>query len=143
MTTTTSPHQTAGVPIRTAPVAGRDGTDGRTDGDLSKDTLLRTLFTELAGKIKAGEYVSATRRNVSQGQIYIFRVQPAGALTPDERFRICLDWMKRNQITNRRAFFAGCPEASKNAALHHRCINALKRAGLIERVGREYVFKEE
>jgi hypothetical protein len=51
--------------------------------------------------------------------------------------------MKDNQITNRRAFFAGCPEAGTSGRMHTRCIAALKREGLIERIGREYVFKEE
>lgn len=143
MTITTTPGTQHTAPANgTAPVAGRDGTGRRDGANVSQDTSLRTLFTELAGKIKAGEYVSATRRNVSQGQIYVFRVQPAGALTPDERFRICLDWMRRNQITNRRAFFAGCPEAANNCQMHNRCIRALVRAGEIERAGREYVFKE-
>jgi len=70
-------------------------------------------------------------------------VQRAGVMTPDERFAMCLQWMKDHQITNRAAFFAGCSDAGTNCALHHRCIRALVREGLIERIGREYVFKEE
>lgn len=38
---------------------------------------------------------------------------------------------------------AGCAEAGTNCALHHRCIRALVREGVIERIGREYVFKEQ
>jgi hypothetical protein len=154
MTQMTHTHAREAIGRPPAPLPARDGlsetqtrrtdrTDGRTDGCLSKDNSLRDLFTELAGKIKASEYVSATRRNVSQGQIYVFRVGSAGALTPDERFRICLQWMKTHQVTNRRAFFEGCAEASNNCQMHHRCIKALKREGLIEKIGREYVFKDE
>lgn len=36
-----------------------------------------------------------------------------------------------------------CPDATESAALHHRCIRALVREGVIERIGREYVFKEQ
>lgn len=124
--------------------AGR--TDARTDTDAanaSKDTSLKTLLTELLGQIKAGEYVSGQKRQSVSGQVYIFRVQNAGALSLNERFKICLAWMKTHQVTNRAAFFAGCREASNNCQMHHRCINQLKREGLIEKIGREYVFKEE
>lgn len=152
-------QMTTQMATRIDPRARECRTDGRTDGrtdtpNRSQDTSnlsqrhvqddsLRTLLTELVETIKRGEPVSATRRDVSQGQIYIFRVQPAGALSPDERFRICLDWMRRNQITNRKAFFAGCPEAAKNCQMHNRCIRALVRAGEIERAGREYIFVED
>lgn len=33
-------------------------------------------------------------------------------------------------------------EAGKSGGMHTRCIKSLKREGLIERIGREYVFKE-
>lgn len=133
---------TASAVHRTPPVAGRGRTDGRTDGDLPKGESVRELLTELLGKIKAGECAYGQKRNLPYGQIYIFRVQSAGAPAPDERFRLCVQWMKDNQITNRRAFFAGCPEAGNSGGMHTRCIKALKREGLIERIGREYVFKE-
>lgn len=122
---------------------GTDRTDGRTKADLSQDTSLRTLLTELLEQIKRGESVTGQKRRSVTGQIYIFRVQQAGALSLEERYEVCLRWMKTHQITNRRAFFAGCAEAGNNANLHHRCIKALRREGLIEKIGREYVFKEE
>jgi hypothetical protein len=106
-------------------------------------TSLRDLVTELAERIRAGEYVLGQKRNLPNGQIFIFRVQSAGAPSPDERFKLCVQWMKDNGITNRRAFFAGCPEANNSGGMHTRCIKALKREGLIERVGREYIFKED
>jgi hypothetical protein len=124
--------------------AGR--TDARTDADAgnrSQDTSLKTLLTELLEAIKRNESVLGQKRETVLGQIYIFRVEQAGAPTMDERFKACLQWMKETQITNRRVFFEQCPAAGGNANLHHRCIKALKRENLIERIGREYVFKEE
>ena len=123
--------------------AGR--TDARTDTDaahLPQGESLRELLTELLGKIKNGEYAQGQKRNLPNGQIYIFRIQSAGAPSPDERFKRCVQWMKDHQITNRRAFFAGCAEAGNSGGMHTRCIKALKREGLIERIGREYVFKD-
>lgn len=140
--TNTHPTTTAPGTARTAPVAGRGRTDGRTDGHLSQDTSLRTLLTELLEQVKRGECVTGQKRKSVSGQIYIFRVESAGALSMDERFQFCLRWMKDTQITNRRAFFGQCPEAGNNANLHHRCIKALRREGLIERIGREYIFKD-
>lgn len=128
---------------RTTHGDGRGRSDGRTDGHLPQGESLRELLTELLGKIKAGEYAQGQKRNLPNGQIYIFRVQSAGAPSPDERFKLCLQWMKDNGITNRRAFFSGCPEAGTSGRMHTRCIAQLKREGLIERVGREYVFKDE
>ncbi len=125
------------------PVLAGDGQDGRTDGNLPQGTSLRDLLTELLGKIKAGEYAQGQKRNLPNGQIYIFRVQSAGAPSSDERFKLCLQWMKDNQITNRKAFFAGCPEAGTSGRMHTRCIKALRREGLIERAGREYIFVED
>lgn len=138
--TVTTTHPTIS---RTPPVIGRGRTDGRTDGNVSLDTSLKDLLTELLATIKRGECVSGQKRESVSGHIYTFRVQSAGAPAPDERFRLCVAWMKREQITNRKAFQKQCPDATESAALHHRCIRALKREGLIERVGREYVFKDE
>lgn len=132
------------MPASGQPVLTADGQDGRTDRtNVSLDTSLRDLLTELLAQIKAGECVSGQKRECVSGQIYTFRVQQAGALSSDERFRLCVAWMKREQITNRKAFQKQCPDATESAALHHRCVRALKREGLIERIGREYVFKEE
>lgn len=114
-----------------------------TKSNVSLDTSLRDLLTELLATIKRGECVSGQKRKSVSGHIYTFRVQPAGALSPDERFRLCVEWMRREQITNRKAFQKQCPDATESAALHHRCVRALKREGLIERIGREYVFKEK
>lgn len=140
--TNTHPHQRATLAAGTPPVVGRDGT-GRGDGaHLSQDTSLKTLVAELAGHIRAGEYVQGQKRNLSNGQIFIFRVTSPGAPAPDERLKLCVQWMKDHQITNRAAFFKGCPDATPSAALHSRCIKALKREGLIEKIGREYVFKD-
>lgn len=114
-----------------------------TKSNVSLDTSLRDLLTELLATIKAGASVSGQKRASVSGHIYTFRVQSAGALSPDERFRLCVEWMRREQITNRKAFQRDCPDATESAALHHRCIRALVREGLIERIGREYVFKEQ
>jgi len=110
--------------------------------NVSLDASLRDLLTELLETIKAGECVSGQKRECVSGHVYTFRVTAAGALSPDERFRLCVEWMRREQITNRKAFQSQCPDATESAALHHRCIRALVREGAIERVGREYVFKE-
>lgn len=137
------------APLPAMPVSGRsvltaDGQDGRTDSvNVSKTDAVKTHFAALRAAILSGATVTATHRKSSAGDTFIFRVQPAGALSPDDRFAACLKWMKTNQITNRAAFFAGCPEAGTNCALHHRCIKALVREGAIERIGREYVFKEQ
>lgn len=126
------------------PVLTEDGQDGRTDGrDVSKTDTVKTHFDALVSAIRSGAVIVATHRKSDAGDTFIFRVQPAGVMTPDERFAVCLKWMRDHQITNRAAFFAGCPEAGTNCALHHRCITQLKREGLIERIGREYVFKEQ
>jgi hypothetical protein len=140
---TTPPLSRVTQPVGTAHRVGRDGTERDGTAHLSQDTSLKTLVAELAAAIRAGECVSGQKRRSVSGQIYIFRVESAGALDMEERFKLCLRWMKETQVTNRRAFFAGCAEAGNNANLHHRCIKALKREGLIERIGREYVFKEE
>jgi hypothetical protein len=124
-------------------MARRDGTGRRDGAHLSQDTSLRDLITELLETIKRGERVQGQKRNLSVGQIYIFRVGSAGVISPDERFRRCVQWMKDNQITNRRAWLAGCPDAGGGARMHARCIKQLRREGLIERIGREYVFKDE
>lgn len=125
-------------------VLSQDGQDGRTDEqNVSLDTSLKTLIDELLETIQRGESVSGQKRESVSGHVYVFRVQPAGSLSPDERFRLCVEWMRREQVTNRKAFQSQCPDATESAALHHRCIKALKREGLIERIGREYVFKEQ
>jgi hypothetical protein len=140
--TNTHPHQRATLAAGTPPVVGRDGT-GRGDGaHLPKGASVRDLLTELLDQVRRGECAYGQKRNLPNGQIYIFRIQSAGAPSPEERFKLCVQWMKDNEITNRRAFFAGCPEAGNSGGMHTRCIKQLKREGLIERIGREYVFKE-
>ena len=114
-----------------------------TKTNLSQDKSVRAHIDALVSAIRSGAVITATCRESDTGDTFIFRVQRAGAMTPDERFAVCLKWMKEHQITNRAAFFAGCAEAGTNCALHHRCITQLKREGLIERIGREYVFKEQ
>lgn len=65
---------------------------------------------------------------------------PARKLSRNERKEAVIAWMVTHGITNRAAVFAGCPESNRSASLHHTAINTLRRAGLIERVWREYVF---
>lgn len=136
------------APLPAMPASGQsvlagDGQDGRTDSaNVSKTDSVKTHIDALRDAILTGASVSATHRKTDDGEMFVFRVQRAGVMTPDERFAMCLKWMRDNQITNRAAFFEGCPDAGTNCALHHRCITQLKREGLIERIGREYVFKD-
>lgn len=137
-----TPPLPARVPSKTT-VLTADGQDGRTDGqNVSKTHSVKTCIDALIAAIQSGASVSATYRKTDSGEAFIFSVQRAGAPSPDERFATCLTWMREHQTTNRKAFFAGCPDAGKNCALHHKCIRQLRREGAIERVGREYVFKD-
>lgn len=65
---------------------------------------------------------------------------PPRRLSRKERKEAVVAWMVASGITNRTAVFAGCPESNRSASLHHAAINILRRAGLVERVWREYVF---
>jgi hypothetical protein len=84
-------------------------------------------------------------RWVGKSQVYGHETKtghdaPARTLSRAERKEAVITWMVTHGVTNRAAVFAGCPESHGSASLHHSAINILRRAGLIERVWREYVF---
>lgn len=65
---------------------------------------------------------------------------PTRHLSRQERKSAVIAWMVTHGVTNRAAVFAGCPESNRSASLHHAALKVLRRAGLVERVWREYVF---
>lgn len=150
MTHTTRTH-TIGAPP--APLLAReslsdsqkprtDRTDGRTDTICPMDTSIKSLVAQLADHLRTGNVSNGQIRDVSNGQIYIFHVTRPDLPDRGTRLQRCVTWMREHQITNREAFFSNCPDATPSAALHSRCIKQLKREGLIEKIGREYVFKD-
>lgn len=97
----------------------------------------------------------AKASNVSYGQIradaggnvfLTFRLRNGDAYLPhitgefQERIEAAAQWMRDNGLTNRGAFFAGF--GTRSANLHSLAIKQLVRTGELERIGREYVFKE-
>lgn len=79
---------------------------------------------------------SRVHRTLDEG---LDTISPTGLKWKD-RLKIVLAWMVTHAITNRAALFAGCPESGNSAALHNAAIRKLKRAKMIERQWREYVF---